>query len=359
MSRLENIILKVRDTLADHAGERWPTDRLIRLVDEAQKEICRNAKLLRTKVTIPVYDNQASYKLPNDLLLLDRVLYNNAVLPMKSHLQLDQNNCEGKETWETETGDARAVVYDKQNRGEIKLYPIPALKPKPIDYKFVPAVWQEDINYEMSSDFGVIVEGSLGDTIDSDYGVAVDIDSFYNIYKPEDDCGCNSLVDIPDNISSDYGLVGYIATIEKDMFATDSTYGVATSVDGYEMTGDFGVVTGFVDEEFTNEVFDSDYGVLTGWKVTDDNLTVYYLKKPNSIVDLTSELEIDDVFDNAIKYYVTGKALRDDMDTQNRVVGNEELSFFESELRHAIKDDQYDFGRNGSKQYYVEYRGVI
>ena len=75
MNRIENIILRVRDTLADHNGDRWPTDRLIRLIDEAQKDICRKAKLLRKKATLSVYDNQGTYKLPDDAMLLDRILY--------------------------------------------------------------------------------------------------------------------------------------------------------------------------------------------------------------------------------------------------------------------------------------------
>lgn len=270
MGRLENIILKVRDTLADPNGERWPDTRLLRLVDEAQKEICRHAKLLRTKITFPIYLNEANYTLPDDLLLLDRVLYNNQVIPLKSHLQLD-NEVDG---WEGEFGKVEAVVFDKQNRGIIKLYKIPSE-----------------------------LEG-------------------------------------------------------KDTYTSTTDYGVAAEVEGYLLNSDYGLVVD-LDIGYYFDDYNSDYGLLIDWEVSVDYLTIYYIKKPIDITSLTDELEIDDAFDNAIKYYVTGKALRDDMDTQNRTVGNEELSFYKEELLHAIKDDEMDFTRNNSKQFYVEYKGVI
>ena len=47
------------------------------------------------------------------------------------------------------------------------------------------------------------------------------------------------------------------------------------------------------------------------------------------------------------------------MDTQNRVVGNEELKFYDRELAEAIKDDFADFTRSSSKQYEVRYKGAF
>lgn len=354
MSRIEDILVRVSDTLADPNMERWPKERLLRLIDEAQKDICRRAKLLRTKVSFAVYDGLSTYKLPSDVLLLDRVLFNNKNLPLVSHNELDERN----QTWETEVGEVQACVFDKQNRGYLKLYPIPVVDSTAGEYEFALAKWQEDIIYDMNTDFGVVVSGELGDTIDSDYGVLVDVDSFYYVYVPPG-CKCDGLTEIPDTISSDYGILAYLATIEKDIKANDSTYGVTVSIEDYAISSDYGLLASIVDDDFSIENFNSDYGILTGWAVSNSELTVYYIKKPTTITSITSELEIDDIFDSAIKYYVTGKALRDDMDTQNRVVGNEELKFYDRELAEAIKDDFADFTRSSSKQYEVRYKGAF
>lgn len=353
MSRIDDILLRVRDTLADPLGDRWPTPRLLRLIDEAQKDICRAAKLLRTRVEISVYSNQATYKLPNDLLLLDKVLYNNKPLPLIDHVKLDEKD----PAWELTTGETQYCVYDKQNRGTIKLYPIPIVDTTAGEYEFVPAVWLEDIEYNLDN-YGIITQGEIGDVVDSDYGITSDIDSLYYVYVPPN-CSCDNLMLIEDDISSDFGLVSEILTLEKDFVANDSSYGVTVSIDDYAIANDFGVLATIKDEDFSYENFNTDFGILTSWTVSNSLLTVYYLKKPNTIMDVTDELEIDDIFDSAIKYYVTGKALRDDMDTQNRVVGNEELNFYTRELQEALTDDFLDFARNDGKQYYVSYKGGV
>lgn len=354
MSRITNIITRVRDTLADPSGERWSDDRLIRLIDEAQKDICRQAKLLRTKTTLAVYDGQETYQLPSDILLLDKAMFNNRTIPLVSHSVMDEQRPE----WVVDEGTVESLVFDKQNRGSIRLYPIPVVDTTAGDYIFVPAIYTEDVIYTMNSDFGVIVDGELGDTIDSPYGVVVDIDSYYYVYVPPG-CTCDNLTEIPDTVSSDYGEVAYVATIEKEVEANDSTYGVVVSIDGYSIDSDYGVLSDIFSDEFSFENFNSDYGVLTSWTVSNNELTVYYIKKPSTITTITDTLDIDDIFDSAIKYYVTGKALRDDMDTQNRTVGNEELKFYDRELKEALKDDFLDFTRNNNKQYETRYRGAF
>ena len=270
MSRISNILLRARDTLADPNGDRWSDDRLLRLLDEAQKDICRRAKLLRTSADVYIFANVATIDLPEDLLLLDRVLFKGDFVPLASHLEMDKisNN------WETDTGTiVSKIIYDKQSRHKIKVYPI------------------------------------LTD---------VDVETYIN--------------------TSEYGFLTDISGLTND-----SEYGVLT-----ELTQ--GGVT---------EIFNTPYGITTEIVEASTVLTVYYLKKPTEINSVTlSTLEIDDIFDSALKYFIVGKALRDDMDTQNRVVGNEELGFYDRELKEAIKDDSMDFTR-ANTQYTVQYQGGI
>lgn len=274
-TRVEEILTRVRDTLSDSNKTRWSDDRLIRLIDEAQKDICRRAKLLRDVTTVAVFDGQQTYELPSNVLLLDRVLYNNDNIDLISHLDLDKKD----PSWETSIGTPCKLVFDKQNRRYIKLYPIP---------------------------------NTTEDSLNYDFGASV------------------------------YDLYGIVTDMED--FLVDSSYGVTT---------------GMYDQDATEISFDTPYGVVADFYEVTDELKVYYIKKPDDITSVDDVPEIDSMFDAAIKYYVTGKALRDDMDSQNRKVGSEELAFYDRELKEAMKDDSLDFTRNNNKQFQTEYRGGI
>lgn len=326
MSRITEILTRARDTLADPNKERWTDERLIRLIDEAQKDICRRAKLLREKSEQGIYPNQGVYKLPSDLLLLDRILFDGEVLPFKSHLELDAKIAK----WEEDTGTPECVVYDKQNRRSIKLYPIP-IPSKDTVYTFEhPAYY---IPKEcITDDFGVITSLTAvtceGVELDGDYGFSTSCLTEEQIVTPYD--------------SSDYGIV-----IGIDDLYMNSEYGVLVS-----LTNPLDLDT------YKEEFVEDNLGVMVGLSTLAGTITVYYIRKPDKVSDVDSSLEIDDCFDSAIKYYVVGMALRDDMDTQNRTVGNEELTFYTRELEEALSDDTMDFTRNNI-QYETSYKGAF
>ena len=121
MTRIEKILIRVRDTLADPKGERWSDERLLRLLDEAQKDLCRRAKLLRSKTSFIVFDGQEYYKMPEDFMLLDKVYINEEPIPLVGHTDLDNKYSK----WDSMRGIVSGVVYDKQMRGNIRLFPIP------------------------------------------------------------------------------------------------------------------------------------------------------------------------------------------------------------------------------------------
>ncbi len=286
MSRVSDIILRVRDTLADPSGDRWSDERLLRLIDEAQKDICRRAKLLRTQLSVGIINSNANIKLPEDMLLLDRIIFMGKVLPLVSHLELDRKS----DTWEEDVGMPEAIVYDKQNRGYAKLYPLP---------------------------------------------VSLDL-STYSFRSP-----------------------GYAeSTTPDDNIAADPDFGIVTDIEGLGQNSLYGILTSVSDNNPRETYRHKNLGVTTRIDETESLITIYYLKKPKDISELKDLLDIDTTYDIAIKYYVTGKALRDDMDTQNRAVGNEELGFYERELREAISDDTFDFTRNNT-QYNTTYKGAF
>lgn len=259
MSRIQNILLKVRDTLSDPAGQRWSTDRLLRLVDEAQKDICRQTKVLKGKATINIVPGQYIYSLPTDCITLDRVIYKGTRLPIISHYEMDSL----VENWEDEISETLRIdyiIYDKLAQRTIKLYPI------------------------------------LADNVD--------------------------------------------VSVEPN--------GVTTAIEGYTLSDIYGVITTVEIEP--NEI------IAGGASVA--NITVYYTRQPNLVDSIEDNLDVIDTYDNAIKFYVTGKALRDDMDAQNRAVAGEELSFYERELMEINKDSIKD-ATNNPDSLTIKYRGAF
>ena len=285
MTRVEEILVRVRDTLADPNKERWTDPRLIRLVDEAQKQIVLQAKTLRATKVVQIFAGIETLALPDDCYRLLRVTQAGAVdsaLPKGTVVQLasfDQMDDTYDTNWEDVEGSVvERVIFDKLQRGKIRLYPIPT-------------------------------EDNLVWTIDAD-------------------------------------------SVVHDQF------GIVVAVEDYNVSPIYGVASDFEGATFVNfETGEADWAGVTVYVTgAPASLTIRYLKRPETIIDVLSSLEIDDAYDQAIKFYVTGMALRDDKDVQNRQIGNEELILFRGAMQEAIKDGEKDFvGAN--TQYEVPYVG--
>jgi len=255
--RLQEILVRARDTLSDHNAERWTDARLVRLADDAQRAIAVFAGLLRARAAIPLVTSQVEYTLPVDAHQITRVL--NEFKQSVTLMSHDQADAVFGINWEQQLGSpVKAVIYDKLNGGTFRVYPVPA-------------------------------------------EVAV------------------QQVGTPPN----------------------QVYGLVSS----------GVIQA--------QSFSSPFGIATGFEVTAvTELTVYYLGNPTALVASTDLLQFNQVFDRAIKFYITVMALRDDKDVQNRQIGNEELGFFQTELRRAMSDGMLDSTAAGTN-YDVSYEKVI
>jgi hypothetical protein len=285
------------------------------------------------------------------MLLLDRVLLEGKLLPLASHLEIDRHSND----WESDTGTPQMAIYDKQNRRNIKLFPIPG-RQSGLSYTFSNPGYFEDIDYVLDS-YGIITDVPAGDSLVGTEGVTTDVEYIDYIFNPEN-ASCDPYSFLQADISSDYGIVATWTTELKDTGMHDPQYGVVVGIEGLSINSDFGVLTSLSSDDVEFENMINVYGVTTDIIETFGKLTIYYLKRPDDITSLDSVIEIDEIFDAAIKYYVTGKALRDDMDAQNRTVGNEELQFYDRELIEAIKDDVMDFTRNNT-QYTANYIGAF
>ena len=168
-TRIEKILSNARLTLADPNKERWDDPTLVAILDEAQVDFCQQTQMLHKRINVPIFANTPYFELPADCWQLTRVLYENRPIPLVTHQELDSSNVVQLNSyaslsisgydWETHKGVPAAIIYDRANMLEGKVYPIP-------DDRFRT---EQDVGY-----LGVTasVEGA---TLLSDYGVVTDV----------------------------------------------------------------------------------------------------------------------------------------------------------------------------------------
>jgi hypothetical protein len=216
MTRLTDILLKARDTLVDHADERWSEARLIRLVDEGQKDIARHSKILRGEYQFNVSEGIYKYPLPDDVWLLTRATYDDNLISLVTYDSMDESarkeyindsrylprdvqtfNDTGI-NWETTVGnEVEALVFDNRNMDEIRVFPIPDEGVADFTYTFENA----DTPVYVGDEVLGVVSGIDDYTLDSIYGVATDLydpaiaqETFDSYRYDRIYCGCKIVV---------------------------------------------------------------------------------------------------------------------------------------------------------------------
>jgi len=215
MTRVELILERLRDTLADSTEERYKTPHLLRLISEGQRLLARTLNNVTVKTTIAISPAQVLVNLPGSALVTDRAVLKNTEGEILKLLHLSHLDADLKlgANWELDVGTPVAVIYDYLPIKTLKLAPIP-------------------------------------------------------------------------------------------------------------------------DKSFT--------------------LELYHSRLPASLTAVTDLLEVGEECDLAIKFYATGMALRESLDTQNRQMGSEELSLYSTELRTlqtAKSKDNIKLGSSPSTEY--------
>mgnify|MGYP003633362349 FL=1 len=309
-TRIETILLRARDTLADPTGERWSEPRLLRLVEEGQQDIAKHTKILKAQIDIPLAVGQAVYTLPSDLWLITRAAFDDCIIPLHSHAQMDElirnhqinnqddyrqrrsygylgtSDIEGiTSCWETDTGSAvEALIYDRRNIDEIRVYPIPG-----------EGITQNDYTFET----------------------------------------------------------------DNPAFEGAELLGVTTDITNYSFDTVFGVVTDLYDPQIQLENFISDFGVLTGVNDSKSALHIWYIRIPvGDITSVSSELSIPSMFDTALKHYVVSMAFDDDYDTRFAEKAQKAAALYERELG-IVKETESHGATRDSQTNTTAYRGAF
>ena len=121
MTRIESILLQVRDVLADHKKQRWSDEVLIRLLNEGLLNFILQARTLKLKTYIELENNTAVYDLSKYAISIDRVQYLEKVLGSKTEEEMDKMDI----SWQVKEGsEPELIVFDNQKQGAFRIYPI-------------------------------------------------------------------------------------------------------------------------------------------------------------------------------------------------------------------------------------------
>lgn len=227
MSRIDDILLKVRDVLADHAGTRWPDATLLRHLTAGVNDFLLRAKVTKSVLYVAIESNIGMYSIKDFSQEIVRVQYLEKALTVKTTKDMDELEAD----WENTTGlEPKFVIFDTYPQGAFRIYPKVT---------------------ELAVD--TIAYNSL-------YGAIIDIENTDDLYK------------LPSESLTTLNVNKYL-------------------------------------------------------KVT-------YIKKQNTVT-LSSTLDLDSMYDDALVFYTSGMALRNDADAQNRSFGSEQLKLYDSILMLA------------------------
>jgi hypothetical protein len=222
------------------------------------KDIAIQTNLFKMIITIPLINGKGVFQMPEGILNLSHVTYEQELLPLVSSGYMTANK---KVDWRVDAvhipgGKLELAIYDEVKRREIAVYPRP---------------------------FG-------------DFKVKY-------VSEP-----------------NEYGLAAGLTVPGGD----------------YDQLTYYGVVGEFIDSEMAQDIQLSYYGVVTAIE-EDQVLTIYYSRCPPLPTTVDDNFEMDECFDNALKFYICGICLRNDTDMANRQMASEEFAMYQREVDAIIQ----------------------
>lgn len=153
------VITAVRERLGDVDLERWDDATLILYVSMCQSDICMNADIYKREYNIELKDDTLRYQLPTDFLALNRLEYQDEMMPVESRNTIDA----GDATFPCALKDN--LIY---NEIEIRL-----------GEQFT------DLRQALTNVYGVAVLGTDQHELDNIHGVVATVDSDGGVIPPQ------------------------------------------------------------------------------------------------------------------------------------------------------------------------------
>jgi hypothetical protein len=120
---VSSLISAIRPLVGDENSTRYTDDRILDIINEAQRDLVKKTGMLVTKSEIALVAEQADYTLPSDLYSLSRVTVGGIRIPFSSTSLMDEKS----DSWENVVGTSpEYIIYDQSNLDEIRVYPIPS-----------------------------------------------------------------------------------------------------------------------------------------------------------------------------------------------------------------------------------------
>lgn len=331
-NRVEKILKDARITLADPQKQRWSDEVLLTFLNEAQQDFCQQTKILHNRRKVPITLGNPYFTLPKDCWQLTRVLYNDIALPLVTHQELDSpHNMKlpsAGSRWEKTSAAPEAIIYDRRNATEGKIYPLPKIQVETYTFTEIPTDLPDEVVYAKPG----ITVGVTSYDLSTAYGVV---------------SGTSEEIDE----EKEYEDLGVLTKLVKESTATPvAGFGFTDSITTYQSNAIFGLVASLEDETTVDtfgevfEVFEV-FGVVSSIIPPDPFLKCYYLQIPAELKSTDDELMVPLVYDIALKYYVSGQAFLSDIDTGSQQKGGAQLAIYERHVRTAKKDSNRDNAR--------------
>ncbi len=326
------IVDKARFALGDTKEERWSTDRLLDLVDEAQKDICLNTAMFRRESYIPLVVGNYLYDLPEDVLLVHRI----ETLSRKTTFKTKDDFDNLSPDWRSVEGEVvQHIIKDSIPMNKIEVFPIPSG-----DMFYIPTYQ----GVQMDSDTQLVmqdVEGVISDM--GEDGDFASMDSVLGVYT-------GSVVDInvtavdADPEETIWGVFVDYYTIDETVdgvtqhidwaarpMGVASEVGIAQNLDVVDIEL-FGVITELdMNAGYMSDTWGAVASIIEGESV----LKVFYTAIPPDVSTKNAPLILSNIWATALKYYVAGYALMDDNDAGNIERGQAFIGRYGRELQKA------------------------
>lgn len=144
--------------------------------------------------------------------------------------------------------------------------------------------------------------------------------------------------------------------IEVNAIIDGEVLGVVTDIEGSQIKPATGTLS-YISTDLVKQ--SSPYGIVTELLEVSNMIRICYHYKPKDLVTLQDNLELPEQCDKALKHYLVFTALRNDMDSFNRSVANEEYMFYAAEVKGIRSDSSRDYLYTQQDILQVPYNGGI
>lgn len=200
----------------------------------------------------------------------------------------------------------------------------------------------------------------------------IEIEANINTYNMPDDVLSINRVQYLDQVVP---VLSHDKMDEQDyLWETRTGEKVLNVITNHVDAGTFKIYPRIVDTTMDYITSNSNYGIIVDLETFDDiynlpniseindipkYLVVYYTKIPATITMATidTEMQFSKIWDNAVIHFISGMALRDDADQQNRTFGAEELQIYANNIKSLIKKEMVN--STGNINTTISYRGAF